>query len=202
MPDLYKKAHVTHVLIILNILVFILEEILGGSENFAVAVRFGVFYPPYILERHEWYRLITSMFMHFGAEHLGSNMISLFVIGPYVEHMLGRISYIFVYLFSGLSGNLLTLLVETMTGDMSFSAGASGAVCGLVGVFIILIIFKMIRGSFPGKNIALAIICILAPGIGNSSINLAAHIGGLIGGMLASAAVLAVKRLMAAARRE
>ena len=201
MPDLYKKAHVTHVLIILNILVFILEEMLGGSENFYVTVRFGVFYPPYILERHEWYRLITSVFMHFGAEHLGSNMISLFVIGPYVEHMLGRISYIFVYLFSGLCGNLLTLLVEKMTGDMSFSAGASGAVCGLVGVFIILIIFKMIRGSFPGKNIALAVICILAPGIGNSSINLAAHIGGLIGGMLASSAVLSVKGLMAAAKR-
>lgn len=201
MPDLYKKAHVTHVLIILNILVFILEEVLGGSENFHVAVRFGVFYPPYILERHEWYRLITSIFMHFGAEHLGSNMISLFVIGPYVEHMLGRISYIFVYLFSGLSGNLLTLLVETMSGDMSFSAGASGAVCGLVGVFIVLILLKRFKGMFPTKNIFLAVICILAPGIGNSSINLAAHVGGLIGGMLSSAAVMAVKRFKATVNR-
>ncbi len=189
MPGLYKNAHMTLVIIAINIMIFIFETLVGGSENWAVAVRFGAFYTPYVTGEHDWYRLITAVFLHFGAEHIGSNMISLIALGPYVEKLFGKLPFLFIYLFSGLCGNLLTLLVELNTGDFALSAGASGAICGLLGSIIFLSLMPRFRRLFPVKNAGMAILCMLASGSAAHSVNVYAHIGGLIGGFVITAVI-------------
>ena len=195
MPDLYKKAHITQILIAINVIIFFAESFMGGSENQTVALRFGAFYTPYILNLNEWYRLFTSMFLHFGPEHLGTNMLSLLALGPYAEKILGKIPYLLVYLFSGLCGNALTLIAELMTHQVSLSAGASGAICGLMGFIVFFSILPRSRRIFPLKNVGLALLCMIVPGITESSINLYAHIGGAVGGFLMTAIIYGFKRL-------
>lgn len=187
MTEFIKKSHVTIFLVAINIAIFILETIMGGSENLTVAVKFGAFYAPYVLEKHEWYRLITSVFLHFGAEHIGSNMISLIALGPYVEKLFGKLSFTVIYLFSGLCGNLLTLFIDIGTGESVLSAGASGAICGLLGSIVFLSLIPRYRKVFPVKNAGMAVLCMLASGTAGVSVNIYAHIGGLIGGFIMSA---------------
>lgn len=187
MTEFIKKSHMTLLLIAINIVVFILETIMGGSENLTVAVKFGAFYAPYILENHEWYRLITSVFLHFGAEHIGSNMISLIALGPYVEKLFGKLSFLIIYLFSGLCGNLLTLFIDLGTGEAVLSAGASGAICGLLGSVVFLSLIPRYRKLFPVKNAGMAVLCMLASSTAGASVNIYAHIGGLISGFIMSA---------------
>lgn len=150
-----------------------------------MAVRFGALYTPFVLRYGEYYRLLTAMFLHFGIDHLGSNMISLFVLGSYVESYFGRIRFLFIYFIAGLCGNVLTLFMDFLSGaEPALSAGASGAICGLLGVFIVFAMTPGIRRYFPMKRVLFGIIFSLAPGLGNEEISLRAHIGGLIGGFL------------------
>ena len=102
----------TIILIALNVLMFLLESLAGGSEDIRVALRFGAYYAPYVLGDGEWYRLFTSVFLHFGPEHLGSNMLSLYVLGSFVEQYFGRLRYLVIYLISGLCGNLLVMGID------------------------------------------------------------------------------------------
>ncbi len=175
----------TYVLIGINVLIYALETLAGGSQETEVAVRFGALYTPFVLRYGEYYRLLTAMFLHFGIDHLGSNMISLFVLGSYVESYFGRIRFLFIYFIAGLCGNVLTLFMDFLPGaEPALSAGASGAICGLLGVFIVFAMTPGIRRYFPMKRVLFGIIFSLAPGLGNAEISLRAHIGGLIGGFL------------------
>ncbi len=175
----------TYVLIGVNVLIYALETLAGGSQETEVAVRFGALYTPFVLRYGEYYRLLTAMFLHFGIDHLGSNMISLFVLGSYVEGYFGRIRFLFIYFIAGLCGNVLTLFMDFLPGAApALSAGASGAICGLLGVFIVFAMTPGIRRYFPMKRVLFGIIFSLAPGLGNAEISLRAHIGGLIGGFL------------------
>ena len=79
---------VTNILIGINLLVFAAETLAGGSLNRGTALKFGAMYPPYI-KRGQWYRMFTSMFLHFGFLHLICNMYSLYNLGPGLEHFLG-----------------------------------------------------------------------------------------------------------------
>ncbi len=175
----------TYVLIGINVLIYALETLAGGSQETEVAVRFGALYTPFVLRYGEYYRLLTAMFLHFGIDHLGSNMISLFVLGSYVESYFGRIRFLFIYFIAGLCGNVLTLFMDFLPGaEPALSAGASGAICGLLGVVIVFAMTPGIRRYFPMKRVLFGIIFSLAPGLGNAEISLRAHIGGLIGGFL------------------
>ena len=178
----------TIVLIALNVLVFILETLAGGSEDISVALRFGAYSAPAVLGNGEWYRLFTAMFLHFGPEHLGSNMISLYVLGSFVERCFGRIRCLVIYLFSGLAGNLLVLGLDSMRwpamADYSVAAGASGAICGLLGVFLVFALLPGMKRLFPMRRVLFSVLLVLAPGFSDRSISMTAHIGGLIGGFL------------------
>lgn len=202
MPELYKKAYATQLLIAVNIIIFLIETAAGGSENTAVAIRFGAFYAPYIIENGEWYRLFTSMFLHFGPEHIGTNMLSLLALGPYAERIMGRLSYIIIYIFSGICGNLLTLLVQLISAQYSLSAGASGAICGLLGVIIFMTLIPRFRKIFPIKNAGLALLCMIAPSMGDSSINLYAHVGGVIGGFVLTTLMFFIRKIFKAGKNE
>ncbi|MGN1023161.1 MAG: rhomboid family intramembrane serine protease [Lachnospiraceae bacterium] len=185
---------VTYILIGINAVVFFLETLMGGSENLQVALSFGALYTPLVTEYGQWWRLFTAMFLHFGIQHLGSNMISLWAIGPYAETFFGKARYLLLYLVSGICGNLLTVAVELHTGSYALSAGASGAICGLLSVFLIFALMPQTRRAFPLPRVLAAIALVLLPGLTDQSISMTAHLGGLIGGFLLSAVMTLLMR--------
>ncbi len=140
------RPYVTWALIAANIAVFFAELFFGGSENANTALRFGALYVPYVTGRGEWFRLFTAMFVHFGIQHIASNMISLAALGNYVERYLGRVRFLILYLASGLGGNLLVLFMESQSTarQNALNAGASGAICGLMGVLVIIAVQRSV----------------------------------------------------------
>lgn len=179
------KPILTIALIAINVLVFLLELSRGDSMDPNVAIDLGASFTPYILENGEWYRLFNSMFIHFGIEHLGSNMIALIAIGQYVEWYFGRVKFLIIYILSGLVGNLLSMGVELFfTHNYFVSAGASGAISGLFGAMIILAIDPETKKIFSLPRAIIAMILLIVPGIGNTGIDVMSHIGGIIGGFI------------------
>lgn len=184
--DIFSKKipYITYGLILINIVVFILMYVFGkGSENTQTLVDFGANYPPYI-KNGEYYRLITSGFLHIGILHLLCNMYSLFVIGSQLESFFGKVKYLIIYLGSIIFGNLMSMLFFD-----GVSAGASGGIFGLLGA---LLYFGYHYRVYLGTTLKSQIIPIIALnlflGFSMESINNAAHIGGLVGGVLLSIA--------------
>lgn len=179
-----KKPIITTILITINVIIFALMYILGnGSENTQTLIDFGANYVK-LTKSGEFYRIITSAFLHIGMLHLILNMYSLSVIGTQIEYFYGKVKYIIIYLFSAIMGSLFTVV---LSGSNTVAAGASGAIFGLLGA---LLYFGYNYRGYIGNSIIGQVIPVIilnlfigftTPGIGN-----AAHIGGLIGGYLIS----------------
>ncbi len=175
------RLSATYILIGINILIFAAETMAGGTENREIALKFGAQYTPYV-KKGQWYRMFTSMFLHFGFIHLICNMYSLYNLGPALEHFFGIPLFLLLYLVSGLCGNLLSYAVETRSGKNKISAGASGAIFGLLGSYLIFALLPGYGGvSLYGILRVLGINAFYA--FANRGINAIAHLGGLIGGI-------------------
>lgn len=142
----------------------------------------------------EWYRLFTSMFLHWNVEHLFSNMIVLYYVGAIVERKLGWAPYTVLYLLSGLTGNIFSMGYELLTNAYGSSAGASGAVFGVEGALLFLVMAHHGKlESMTAGRVAFAIAFSLYCGFTSAGVNNAAHVGGVLMGFTA-AAVIAVCR--------
>jgi membrane associated rhomboid family serine protease len=141
----------------------------------------------------EYYRLLTSMFLHYGIFHLLLNMWALWVVGSVLEPLLGRVRFLALYMISGLGGGVAVYLTAGMDvelfnnrplfGDLtSLTAGASGAVFGLFGAFYVVL--RRLRRDTSGITVILAINLIFTFTV--SGISVAGHLGGLITGALAA----------------
>ena len=175
-----KKIIITPILITLCVLVFISMYIWGnGSENTITLLLFGANFRPLVQAGEVW-RLATSMFLHIGIVHLVVNMYSLYIIGKQLESFLGRWKFLIVYLGSGILGSLLSVVVHS-----SISAGASGAIFGLLGSLLYfgyhyrLYLGTVLRTQVIPVIIINLLIGFMVPGIDNFC-----HIGGLVGGYL------------------
>ena len=132
----------------------------------------------------QYYRLLTSMFLHFGIIHIALNMYCLFLLGPALEAAFGRSRFLAVYLVSGLSGSALSYLLGPSNEQ---AAGASGAVFGLFAAFFVL---QRRRGGDVtqiGTTIAINLAFSFAA---SSYIDWRGHLGGLIGGALVAGALV------------
>ena len=185
------NAIATYVLIGINIIIFIAETVSGGSTNQRVALKFGAQYSPYI-DRGQWYRLFTAMFLHFGFLHLVCNMYSLYNMGQALEIFFGVPVYLFLYLFSGLVGNILTYFVEKRSGRHAVSAGASGAIFGLLGAYLVLALWPGIRGVSLNGILRVLAINLFYTFANRGRINAMAHLGGMIGGAVVTCILLLV----------
>ncbi|HOZ68197.1 MAG TPA: rhomboid family intramembrane serine protease [Chitinophagaceae bacterium] len=191
--SLFKPAEgyfFTPVLLILNILVFVLMAVTGVSildPDGASLVKWGANFRPVTLDG-EWWRLITCCFLHIGIIHLLMNMYALMYIGVLLEPLLGKTRFIVAYLLAGLLASLTSLWWH----DFTISAGASGAIFGMYGVFLALLTTNLIEksartsllssiGLFVGYNLLYG----LKGGIDN-----AAHIGGLVSGLVIGYALI------------
>lgn len=167
----------------INVLVFGIMEILGSTEDIDFMVRWGASSMPLILEG-EWYRIITSMFLHFGFAHLVNNMLVLLFMGDMVEEVVGHAKYLLIYLGSGIAGNLLSLYLNYQTQETVVSAGASGAIYGVIGaVFVILFKNRKIVRENILRRLLFVVIVTIYYGSQAAEIDNAAHLGGLIAGV-------------------
>lgn len=182
-----KKEPVTVLLILLNTLIFLIVEFTGSSENGQHMLECGAAYAPLILEQGQWYRVFSSMFLHFGAPHLINNMLVLFVLGQRLEPAVGRLRFLLIYIAGGLGGNFISLFWDMRTGDYSVSAGASGAVFAVMGGMIYVIIRHRGRvADLTMKQMLIMAAFSLYFGFASEGVDNAAHAGGLLCGFLAA----------------
>ena len=176
----YKQPIVTYIIMAICIILFILMELSGGSTNSQTLLKYGANLDV-LVKNGEYYRLFTCIFLHIGIMHLLCNMYSLYIIGREVENLFGKIKYIIIFILSGIFGSIMSLAFTHNT----ISAGASGAIFGLLGA---LLYFGMHYRTYLGEAIKRSIIPIivinLIIGFFAEGIDLAAHIVGLVGGVL------------------
>jgi len=170
----FKQARITIALVIINVLLFIFFNTRFNYDIFLVLVQINY----NIIYELEIYRLLTSMFVHADPIHLVSNMFALFIYGTFIETSYKRYQYLVIYFISGLMGSLFTLLL--FPPDV-ISLGASGAIFGLIGASIYLVIRQGERFFLILALIYLAffVFSSFAPGI-----NLWAHLFGLGSGLI------------------
>jgi membrane associated rhomboid family serine protease len=177
---------VTRVLIGINVAVYLLELAQGGTINGVGSKIYekGVLFGPFVAQG-DWWRLMTSAFLHYGPLHLGLNMYFLYLIGTPVEQYLGRARFLILYLVSGLAGAAGALVVT----PTSPTVGASGAIFGVLGGALVL---ERQRNFVLGGSAMGLILINLVFSFVLSNISVGGHIGGLIGGILC---MLAFSRL-------
>ena len=179
-----KKQPVTVSLILINILVFLAVELTGGSEDTMHMLQCGAGYTPAIIQG-EYYRIFTSMFLHFGPQHLGNNMLVLFVLGSRLERVIGKLRFIVIYLAGGMTGSVLSLVWDLRQGEYAVSAGASGAVFAVMGAMIYVVIRNKGRlEDLSVRQILVMAVFSLYFGFASSGVDNAAHTGGLAAGFL------------------
>lgn len=173
-----KKIVITNILVVLNIIMFALTMTIPKLANMFIL-------NPIAVRNGEVYRLLTSTFMHASILHLVFNMYALSIIGKQVETFLGKSKFLLVYLFSGLTGSLLSCAITN-----SYSLGASGAIFGLMGSLLYFgYHYRLYLGSVLLGQIFPVIVINLVIGYITPSIDNAAHIGGLVGGLFLSMAL-------------
>lgn len=172
-------------LIVINVLVFFLLSLRGDTESGYFMLQYGAMYEPLVTEGHEYYRLITSLFLHFGIQHLLNNMVMLGALGYQLENEIGRIKFLLIYFISGIGGNLCSLYWNVSHGEQIISAGASGAIFGLMGALLYIVAVNRGRlGRLSGRGMLIMVALSLYFGLTSSGVDNSAHVGGLICGIL------------------
>ncbi len=172
----------TYVILIANAAVFLWLSMIGSTNDAAFMAAHGALLTQDVIAG-KWQELFTSMFLHFGIDHLASNMIVLIAVGLPLEKLIGPVRFGIIYLVSGLAGNVLSMALELRTGLFAVSAGASGAVLGLMGAVIYCLIrHRGYVGGLSLRRVILSGALTLYMGFSTSGINNAAHVGGLICG--------------------
>ena len=186
-----KKIVVTNVLIALNVLVFFVVFALSGANlNVLNLLRYGAL-NSILVQNGEFWRLITAGFLHGGIFHLLFNMYSLYIIGTQIENFVGKWKFLAIYFCSMLTASLMSCVIS----PNSVSVGASGAIFGLLGALVYFgYHYRLYLGSVLRNQIIPLILFNLLLGFMVSGIDNAAHIGGLIGGLLISMALGVQKR--------
>ena len=178
-----RRAPFTMALLTIITLVFGFEVVIGALDNEALLVRLGAITPD-LLQRHEYYRLVTAMFLHASWLHWAANGWALFQLGTLYETLFGSPRFIFTYVATGLVASLSSVVFSH-----DVAVGASGAIFGILGAFI----FSLLRSPQYRhqrwtrslvSQIVFWILVNIAIGLSVKFIDNAAHMGGLVAGLL------------------
>lgn len=181
---------ITLILILINAAAYIILAIGGDVYSPQYMFSHGASMWAAVIYEKEYYRLFTSMFMHFGISHLLNNMVSLWLWGSKLEQMLGKVRYAILYLASGLIGGLTSVFANMwrynhLDESIIVSAGASGAIYGIMGgVLFGVLVDKNKRSFFSGKRIGLLLVISIFYMFTESGVDHFAHIGGFVGGFI------------------
>lgn len=190
LKDKKNFPYVTVGLIIVNVIYFIVLASLGNTSDAQYMWSMGANYGYSVFKDFQFYRLITSMFMHFGVVHLGGNMIYLAVAGTQAERGVGHLRFFLIYMLSGIAASLFSCAYYMFAEINTVSAGASGAIYGVIG--IVLYLTAKNRGTIGSKRmmtrIAIVVVFLLYSNImySGTQVDVAAHIAGLIFGIILS----------------
>ena len=186
-----KRPIITYALLLSNLIMYIAMIIAGADiinvdakilHNFGGLLNYSTMGEP-----AELYRVIMSIFLHGGIIHLLVNQYALYIIGPQLESFFGKTKFLFIYLASGIIGNLLSMLFQE---NGVISVGASGAIFGLLGALIYFgYHYRVYLGTVIKSQIIPLIIFNVFIGLYLSGINVIAHLGGLFGGYVVTKAV-------------
>ncbi len=187
MAELFSRPIVTYTIIIANVAVFALMVARGvsvASPDTGAMLNWGANFGPMTMNG-QWWRLVTYMFLHFGIVHVGLNMWVLWGLAPLVERFLGRAGFGIAYIMSGVAGGIASLAWN----PISISAGASGAVFGVAGTLLGFVVLRPDTIPSGVRNqmlTSMAKFLLLNTIIGMSvpQIDMAAHIGGFVAGVL------------------
>jgi membrane associated rhomboid family serine protease len=186
-----KGSLVTYTLIAINVVMFVLQHTSTRMQQDLVL------WPPAVADG-QYYRLVTSAFLHYGLAHIVFNMWALWAVGPQLEQWLGRLRFGVLYGLSGLGGSVLVYLLSPLN---TATAGASGAIFGLFGATFVL--FRRLRLDARGIVFLIVInlvITFVVPAVSAQAISWQGHVGGLVTGTLVAAVfayVPARQRLLA-----
>lgn len=178
-----KKPVISYLLIVLNIMIFIYMTLYDQNNRLFYELANNYVY----VQNGEIYRLLTSMFLHADIMHIAFNMYALYLLGPIVERYYGKIRFILIYFISGILGSLFSCVFMSSS---TFAIGASGAIFGLLGSIAYFTYYY--RATLQGllrSQILPVILINLGLGLIIPGIDVSAHIGGLIGGILTSMAI-------------
>jgi rhomboid protease GluP len=179
----FAKPILTYVLLAANAVYFGAETLMGGSTAIRTLVQLGA-QVNLLVAAGQYWRLVTAMFLHIGLAHLAFNMYALFSLGRDLEGFYGSLRFAAIYFISGLAGNV----AYYAAGPNALSAGASGAIFGLIGAEIAFLVSnRSLFGSFRRQrllNLAFLVVVNLAFGFMGRGINNLAHVGGLICGLV------------------
>ncbi len=179
------EAICTVALIVINVAVFFILTMFGDTEDAVFMLQHGAMYEPNIIEGHEYYRIFTCLFLHFGITHLLNNMVLLGALGWNLELEIGKVRFVIIYFASGIIGNIVSLFYDLTLEQPAVSAGASGAIFGLMGALLYVVIANRGRlGRLSGRGMLVMVILSLYFGLTSTGVDNLAHIGGLVSGFL------------------
>lgn len=186
----------TVILVVLNIAVFIYLEIVGDTTSGSFMLKHGANFWPLIFEKGEYYRLLTCTFIHFGVSHIFNNMLVLSYVGDNLERALGPVRFVLLYLVSGVGSSYVSAYIARMNGDTSISGGASGAIFGVVGAMLMVVIIN--KGRFEdlsSTRLMFFIALSIYHGVTSAGIDNTAHVAGaIIGAVLGALFYLTVRK--------
>lgn len=183
-----QKAWITMTLIVLNILYFVYLEAAGSSEDVLFMLEHGAMFGPLVLDGQEYYRLLTAVFMHFGINHIVNNMLVLFVLGDNLERALGKIKYLIFYLTCGVGANVVSMFLDMRQQNHAVSAGASGAIFGVIGGLLYAVLVNRGRlEDLSSSQLIIMIIFSLYFGFTSTGVDNVAHVAGLVIGIILAA---------------
>ena len=181
---------VSAVLVAINVIVFLICTFTGN-----VLYNMGRLDAADVLVKREYARVIWYMFLHSNITHIFNNMLILFFLGAMIEKEVGHVLYLILYMLSGIGGGILSLIYKTLTFDFSGTIGASGAVFGLDGALLALILFSGRRmANVTPTRVILMIAYSLYSGFTGGNVDNAAHIGGLVTGFLIGIVICMINR--------
>ncbi len=179
-----RTAYVNLTIIAVNFIYFGYLEVIGSTESSMFMIAHGAMFVPLVLQGEYW-RLLTAVFMHFGIGHIINNMIVLYVLGDNLERALGSFKYLIFYLVCGIGANAASMLFEIQTDAAAVSAGASGAVFGVVGGLIYAVAVNRGRlEDLSTRQLVIMAALSLYFGFTSAGVNNVAHVAGLALGIV------------------
>jgi len=185
------RAYATYGIITLNLVVFAMELIFGGSKDLHTLYRMGALESEAV-SSGEWWRVVTALFLHYGAVHLLVNMFALLLLGPFLEFALGATRYVLAYFVSGV-GSMLVIVQLTVWGhlDEELLVGASGAIMGLIGATAAVLLrgWAKERARVASKRLMFILFVVVFQvvfDLATPQVSFMAHFGGVVIGFAAA----------------
>lgn len=194
--DKSNFPYVTIGLIAINVIWFIVLSFMGDTTSASFMWSMGADYGPSVFEEYQFYRLLLSMFMHFGFPHLVGNMVYLAVAGTRVEKSIGHLRFFLIYMLAGIAASFFSTAYYYLTGQATVSAGASGAIYGIIGIIIYLTGKNRGRIGIKAMGIRIMVVLIFLfySNFVTPNVDIFAHLFGLIFGIVLSFAFLHTKK--------